>query len=55
MTTSSDEPTRVGPTLGSRAIDYIWFDPKDLRVAAQEYVRGEHSDHSWVMVDFVTG
>jgi endonuclease/exonuclease/phosphatase (EEP) superfamily protein YafD len=55
MTTSSDEPTRVGPTLGNRAIDYIWFDPKDLRVAAQEYVRGEHSDHSWVMVDFVTG
>jgi hypothetical protein len=27
----------------------------DLRVATQEYVRGEHSDHSWVRVDFVTG
>jgi exonuclease III len=56
MTTTADEPTRVGPTLGKvRIIDYICFDPTDLRVTDQEYVEGEHSDHSWFMAGFVTG
>jgi hypothetical protein len=55
MRTNADEPGAPGPTLGKRTIDYLWFDPMDLRVATQEYVRGEHSDHSWVRVDFVTG
>jgi endonuclease/exonuclease/phosphatase (EEP) superfamily protein YafD len=55
MRTNADEPSRLGPTLGKRTVDYLWFDPTDLRVAAQELVTGEHSDHAWIRVDFITG
>jgi len=39
-------------SLGSRQVDYIAFDPHDLVPVAQRWVKGEHSDHRWLLATF---
>lgn len=47
-----DPSAPKGGSLGRRRIDYIAYDPADLMVLRQGFVKGEHSDHSWPIVTF---
>jgi hypothetical protein len=48
----ADRTAPKGGSLGSRQIDYIAYDPHDLRIVKQGFVAGEHSDHRWPIVTF---
>lgn len=52
MVTQFDHPTWPGGgTLGSRGIDYFAYRERDLTITGQSIVKGEHSDHRWILVE----